>query len=338
MIERSSLETFLRDFYEKQIPDVVEREAGINLEIPIRRVISIIGPRRAGKTYLLFQSMKKLETSIGKSRLLYVDFESDRMVGAEVKDLRTMLEIFFELYPENKDVKVWLFFDEIQNVSGWEKFARSLLDSENMQLIVSGSSSKLLSKELATSLRGRSLSYSVFPFSFREFLRTRNFKIREELVFSSRENALLLNLLAEYLNFGGYPEVVLFPAEKEKILKEILDVTLYRDVVERHKVKNVKALKLLLKHLVDATSFSVHKFKNFLKSMGLKVSKNTLYNYFEYFSDSLVLLPLRKFSFSYKEFEQSIPKIYFVDNGLISLGSSDYTSNKARLMENIVLF
>ena len=332
MIRRGTWIEILRDFYEFEIPELIQRDIKIEIDIPIKRVISIIGPRRAGKTYFIFQTIKKLlEKGIPKERLFYVNLEDDRLLGVEIEDLRNMLNIFYEMYPENKQKKVWVFLDEIQNVPNWEKFVRSILDKENVQIFVTGSSSKLLAREIATVLRGRCLPYNVFPFSFREFLKAKKFIYKD--YFSSREKSKLLNLLDNYIKFGGYPEVVVYPKERKKMLKEILEVTIYRDIVERYKVKNMKILRLLLKQLIFSTLFSVHKFYNFLKSQGIKIGKNTLYNYLEYFSDSLVVFPLRKFSYSYKQLQQSLPKIYFVDNGLLSAGGIESVS---KLMENAV--
>jgi len=331
MINREIWIKIIKDFQELEMPVLTDRENEIETEISIKRVISIIGPRRVGKTFLMFQTIKKLlEKKIEKNRMLYVNFESDLLVGCTLLDLRSMLEIFYEIYPENKNRKIYLFLDEIQNVSNWEKFVRAIMDSENAQVFVSGSSSTLLSKEIATSLRGRTLVRYVYPFNFKEFLKAREFKAEKYL--SSSQKAKLLNLLEKYMN-SSYPEAIFFEKEREKILKEILNVTIYRDIIERFKVKNIKILKLLLKGLVSSTHFSVHKFYNYLKSLGIKVSKNTIYNYIEYFSDSLILYTLRKYSKSYKEMEQTIPKLYFVDNGFLLVNE---IKNLSRFMENAV--
>jgi hypothetical protein len=330
MIKRETWVKIIKDFQEFELPTLVERDIEVT-DPPIKRVISIIGPRRAGKTFLMFQTMKKLlEKKVEKNRILYVNFESDLLVGTELSDLRNLIEIFYEIYPDNKNQKVYLFLDEVQNVPNWEKFVRAVLDGENVQVFISGSSSKLLSKEIATSLRGRTLPHNVYPFSFKEFLKAKNFKMEKYL--SSSQKAKLLNLLRKYVD-GSYPEAVFFEEGREKILTEILDVTIYRDIVERFKVKNIKVLKLLRKSLVSSTYFSVHKFYNYLKSLGIKASKNTIYNYVNYFSDSLVLYTLRKYSRSYKQTEQTIPKIYFVDNGLLVVSGIESLS---RFMENVV--
>jgi predicted AAA+ superfamily ATPase len=333
MIKRDTWIRIIKDFREFALPRIIEREKVIRTEIPIKRVISIIGPRRAGKTYFMFQQIGKLlNEGIEKERILYVNFESDLLVGVTVEDLRKMIEIFYEIYPTNKNKKVYLFLDEIQNVPNWEKFVRSIMDFENVQIFISGSSSKLLSKEVATMLRGRSLPYYIFPFSFKEFLKAKGFEVEKYL--SSFQRAKLMNFVEEYMKFGGYPEAVLYPEEREKILKEILDVTIYRDIVERFGVKNTKLVRLLLKQLILSTFFSVHSFFNYIKSLGMRVSKNTIYNYSEYFSDALIVIFLRKFSYSYKEIEQTKPKIYFIDNGLLSISGVE---SKSRLMENAIL-
>ncbi len=331
MIKRETWIRLIKDFQEFQLPKLVKRDVKIEVDIPINRVISIIGARRTGKTFSMFQVIKNLlEKKIEKERILYINFESDMLIGCDVSDLKNIVEIFYEIYPQNKEKKVYLFFDEIQNIPEWEKFVRRIMDSEKVQTFISGSSSKLLSKEIATALRGRTLSYQVYPFSFKEFLEVKGFEIEEHL--SSLKKAKLLNLLEKYL-IGSYPEVIFLEKEREKILREILDVTIYRDIVERYGVKNTKVLRLLLKSLISSLFFSPHKFYNYLKSLGMKISKNTIYKYLEYFSDSFIVYPLRKYSKSYKEIEQTSPKIYFVDNGLMLIGGN---ATKGRLMENLV--
>jgi len=324
MIKESTLIELVKDYVEKPLPNLISRDLNVPLDLNIKRAISIIGPRRAGKTYYMFQLARGLNT---QSRL-YVNFEDYRLVAADFRDIIRVVEIFYRLFPESKNKKVYMFFDEIQNVANWEIAVRHLIDNEKCQIFLSGSSSKLLSKEIATQLRGRTLSYELFPFTFREFLRAKDFEINEP--FSSSAKLKLLSLLEEYLKFGAYPEVAL-EKEKRKILEEIWDVTIARDVIERRRIRNLKVLKLLIKALRESKRFSVYKFYNFLKSIGLKVSKNTLYFYLEALKDSLVLFDVHAFSPSYKNIEKSIPKIYFADAGLY-LDNFDI----ARSMENSV--
>ncbi len=318
------------DFQEKKMPAIIPRSEVIHLEEGLKRAISIIGPRRAGKTYEMFFLIDKIQEKEGNDKAMYVNFERADLGNVSSDDLIVMLETYYELYPENKKRKIWLFLDEIQNVSGWERFVRSCLD-EGIVVFLSGSSSKLLSKEIATSMRGRNISYHIYPFSFREFLSAKKFEIKK--FYSSAEKASLSKLFEEYFVFGGYPETVLYSAEREKIIKDIYDTAIYKDVVERGKVRNTKALKTLIRALLTAKEFSIHKFYNFTKSQGIKISKNVLYKYVELLNDAFFVFLLRKHSLSYKKSEQSLPKIYFIDNGLLSLNGVD---DKGRLLENLV--
>lgn len=332
MLEKEKAAQIILDFQKMELPPLIGRDLKINLEIPIKRTIVILGPRRSGKTYYLYFLIKKLlEQNVKKERILYINFEDPKLVDISLEDLPVFLEVFYEIYPQNKKEKIWLFFDEIQNVKNWEVFVRGILDKEKAQVFISGSSSKLLSKEIATSLRGRTLNYLLLPFSFSEFLKARNLTFKKYL--SSEEKAKLQNAFWEYFSFGGYPESVIYPQERKKIIQEIIEVTIYRDLIERHKIRNTKVIKLMFNYLARAKEFSIHKFYNFLKSLNIKVSKNSLYNYLEFFNDAFIFYPLRKFSRSLKNIEQSIPKIYTVDNALIEhiLGN-----NQSKKLENLV--
>lgn len=330
MIPKQKWGEIIKDFYEKELPYVIPRDIDIPIESPINRAISIIGPRRTGKTYEMFYLIKKITKKYQKQQVLYVNLERADLGSINYSDLVIMLEVFYEIYPDNKQKKVWLFLDEIQNVSNWEKFVRTCLD-QGIKVFLSGSSSKLLSKEIATSMAGRNLSYIILPFSFKEFLKAKKIEIKR--FYSSSETAKISNFLENYFNYGGYPETIVYEQEREKILMDIFNTAIYKDVIERSKIRNIKVMKVLIKALISSKEFSINKFYNFLKSQGMKVGKNVLYNYFGYLNDAFFVFPLHKFSFSYKKAEQSIPKIYFIDNGLLKTNGVD---DKGRLMENLV--
>jgi len=332
MIKKEILARIVLDFQNQKLPELIERELEVDLEIPLKRASVILGPRRSGKTYYLYFLIKKLiKNGIEKKRILYVDFEDPRLFGATLDDLLNLVEVFYQIYPGNKNQKVWFFFDEIQNIKNWERFIRGALDRENARVFISGSSSKLLSREIATSLRGRTLSYLLLPFSFSEFLKAKSIACKEHL--SSEEKARFINAFWEYFSSGGYPEVVIYPEKRKKIIQEIIEVTIYRDIVERYSIRNLKVIKLMFNYLVEAGEFSIHRFYNFLKSLNIKVSKNSLYNYLEYFNDAFIFFPLRKFSWSLKNTEQSLPKIYTVDNALIEAVAAN---NKGKKLENLI--
>lgn len=333
MIEKEILSEIILDYQKNSLPPLIERDLlnQINLEIPLNRAITILGPRRSGKTFFLYSLIKKLiQKENRKEKTLYINFENPRLVGMDVKDLTSLLDTFYELYPENKKQKVWLFFDEIQTIENWEIFIRDILDKRNAYVFISGSSSKLLSREIATSLRGRTLTYLLLPFSFKEYLRLKNINYQKYL--SSEEKAHLLNAFGKYLSWGGYPELLLYPQESKRLINEIIEVTIFRDLMERHNLRNLKVIKLMFNYLIKGKAFSVYKFYNFLKSLNIKISKNSLYNYLEYFNDAFIFFPLRKFSWSLKNVEQSISKIYSVDNGFIEAIVGD---NKAIKLENL---
>jgi predicted AAA+ superfamily ATPase len=332
MISKRVWGEIIKDFHERRLPDPVERDLKFPLETPLNRAVVFSGPRRSGKTYLMYIGIRELlARGEDRNQILYVNFEDIRLAGATAQDLNDLLEVYFEIYPENRTKKVWFFLDEVQVVPDWERFVRTLVDTENINVFVTGSSSKLMSKEIATSMRGRSLTYDVYPFSFAEVLRADG--IEHEKYLSLTQKAKIVRKLEDYVRYGGYPETVIYREEWERILREILDVTIFRDIVERYDVKNIKVLKIFLNAIFNSKEFSIHKFFNFLKSQGTKVGKNTLYNYFEYFADSFIVFPLRRFSYSYKDVESSIPKIYLVDNGLLSLQG---IRDMGRLIENIV--
>ena len=331
MISKTLWGNIIKDFQIRRYPDIVQRDIHYPLDIPLDRAVVLSGPRRSGKTYLMYMGIKELlARKEDKNSILYVNFEDSRLVGAASEDLNTLLEVFFEIYPDRNE-KTWVFLDEIQVIPDWERFVRTLVDMENVNVFVTGSSSKLMSKEIATSMRGRSLTYNVYPFSFAEVLKAGKLEYEEYL--SSAQMGEIIQKLEDYVRYGGFPETVRYREEWDRILSEIVDVTIFRDIVERYDVKNIKMLKLFLNAIFNSKEFSIHKFYNFLKSQGHKVSKNTLYTYFGYFEDSFIVFPLKRFSYSYKKIESSISKIYLVDNGLLSLqGIQDY----GRLIENIV--
>ena len=335
MIEKEALSEIILDYRENELPPFLikrELQKDINLKIPLQRATTILGPRRSGKTYLLYSLIKELKNrGIEKERTLYINFENPKLVAMDLEDLTLLMETFYEIYPDNKKQKIWLFFDEIQIIDHWEIFIRNILDRRNAYVFISGSSSKLLSGEIATSLRGRTLDYLMLPFSFKEFLILKNIDFPDFI--SSEKKAKIIHAFKEYFSLGGYPELLIYPKERKRMINEIIEVTIFRDLIERHKIRNIKVVKLMFNYLMKGKEFSVHKFFNFLKSLNIKVSKNSLYNYLEYFHDAFIFFPLRKFSWTIKNIEQSISKIYSIDNGLIESIIGDERGIK---LENIV--
>jgi predicted AAA+ superfamily ATPase len=267
------------------------------LELPLdtRKVVTLVGIRRSGKTYLLYATMRRLEAQgVDRRHLLYLNFEDDRLLPIQQGELDLILRAHEELYPETAGQPKYLFFDEVQNVPAWETYLRRLHDTEDVRLFVTGSSSSLLARELAAGLRGRSVAYEVFPLSFAEFLAFRGLKHEP---FSRVSESRVAAALEDYLQTGGLPEVVLADESlRPRILKEYLDLVFYKDLVERYGVANPQMLRLLLRHCLGqpAALFNVHKLYQDFRSRGLALSKDTLYNYLGYLKESFVvfLLPV----------------------------------------------
>ena len=324
MIERATWEEVISDYLELRM-EYTKRE--VEVKLPKSRALAIVGPRRAGKTFFLFQLWDELDPE--RRRSLYVNFEDPRLVGATAEDIMEMLRIYYSLTSVPKGEKLLFLLDEVQVVDGWERFVRYALDMGH-RVILTGSSSKLLSKEIATVLRGRAITVNLYPFSLSEVLRVRGL---EKVLPGLEARGKLLGVVRDCLEWGSYPEVVFQPELRREILREILDVTIYRDVVERWRVDNLKALRFLFKLLASSSHTSVTKLHSTMKSFGIAVGKPTLVNYVEYLSDALVVFPLRAHVKSEKKKELLGFKPYFVDNGLLKvLGVSD----RGRLLENLV--
>jgi predicted AAA+ superfamily ATPase len=293
-----------------------------------------------GKTYQMFSIIKALiEKGISKENILYVNFEHERLSSLKAEDLREMMEVYYELFrPEGK---VYLFLDEIQRVDNWEAWVRRVHESKEYYIYISGSSSKLLSKEIATQLRGRSIDFIIFPFSFGEFLKAKKFDVEDINSFRYSEKfGKLLALLKEYLELGAYPEVVLEKDEeiKVKILRSYYNAIFYRDLVDRFGIENLSLLDTFLKYCLKnvAKYFSVSKTYNYLKSVGYKCSKQTLLDYLEFSKNVFFLFPVEIFSYSLKEKKQYPRKMYIVDNGIVTAIYPEIKGEVGKLMENLV--
>jgi len=295
-------------------------------------VISIVGPRRAGKTYSLYDLIVN-KLMLEEKDFLFMDFEDAELVDIGFYDVISAVNLHEEYYGQGPK---YIFLDEIQNVKDWAKAVRSLFETKKYFIFVSGSSSKLLSKEIATSLRGRALTYYVLPLSFKEFMGFKNFEVKE--MYSTSEENKIKNYLREYLKFGGFPDIINENKLAEKFFREYIDLVVFKDIIERHKVKNTFIIKFLIKNLLASFSkeFSVHKVFLALKSQGIKVSKKTLYEYITYLEDAFFSFFHKKFSHSQKSIELSVPKVYVNDTGLVNFSLPKSSENIGRLIENCV--
>jgi len=286
----------------------VERESlkQIDLNLPYALVLS--GVRRCGKSTLLRQLMEKV------GECYYFNFEDTRAAGFEVEDFPKLNDIFFEEYGECSHY----FFDEIQNVQKWERFVRNMLDRKK-RFVITGSNASLLSRELGTKLTGRHLRHELFPFSFREMLLLK----KRKPGFSSFE---------EYLKRGGFPEYLKY--DRADILRELLEDIVIRDIVARHKLRNPKIVKEMALYLLTniGREFS---YNNLKKTFSLG-STNSAIAFVSYFEDSYLLFTVPKFDYSLKKQLVNPKKVYSIDNGLSSINSVSFSSDRGKMLENAV--
>ncbi len=323
-METQRIRGYIEDWYGKELPLLLPRE--LKTAQIEGKVTCIVGPRRAGKTYYFFQLMKPV-----KEVSLYLDFEDSALLTVKFDEVQEIANLFTEI--TGKEPK-YIFLDEIQNLDKWETAVRTLLDRTPYNIFVTGSSSKLLSREIATQLRGRSLTYVLLPFSFSEFLNAKNVELKN--VFTQVEQARIKNYLRDYLELGGFPEVVLKEDLREKILKEYFDTIFFRDFVERHELKSLGIARFVFSFVFQnfASEISVNKIVNYLKSEGKKFGKNTIYSYVGKLQDTQAVFFVNRISGKIYVKESWPRKAYICDSGISTIFR--FSEDIGKLMENAV--
>lgn len=316
--------------------DTVYPRAG-SIPIDIDKIITLIGPRRAGKTFELYNTIKSLlANGVRPAQILYINCEDERF-SHSVEELDTLLKAYQELHPDIILSECYFFFDEIQLFEKWDRFIRRMNDSISQHIFLTGSNAKLLSTEIATQLRGRSLSYKVLPLSFAEYCEVKHINTTQ---YDRKSQALRFNAIAEFLQYGGFPEILkLDESLKIKTLQEYFNVMMYRDLVERFGIKNVALLKYFIKRLFASATkeFSINKIFNELKTAGYKLSKDILYEYAGYCEAIFMVVVVKKYAHSILHQELSEKKLYVIDNGLYNALSSKFSKDIGKLMEQAVL-
>ncbi len=335
----SKKEVFKKIIVESQQfkPKLINRD--IQIPVDTYKVITLYGSRRSGKTYRFFQTMKQLENEgVDPTAILYINFEDERILPFCKEDWEFLLEAYYELYPENIQKEKYLFLDEIQETELWDKFVRRLAEKGDTHIFITGSSSKLLSREIATSLRGRTLSYMLMPLSFTEFLRFKGQVVEKNSEYSEQRHKLK-KYFNEYLQFGGFPEIINQAEQiKRQILQGYFELTFYKDLVERYQIRNFGLMKELMRYLITHFSslFSVGGYYNYLKSAGQKIGKDTLFEYVSQLEEVNLVKIVSLFDYSLKRQTINPKKIYCIDTGLISVVSSQFSENRGRYLENMV--
>ncbi len=297
------------------------------------------GVRRSGKSTFLHQIIQRLKlVGVPPQNIAYLNFFDDRLHCLREVGLGAVTDTFYSIYPEKKNAEtVYFFFDEIQSFSGWELFIERLMRTEKCEIFITGSSAQMLSREIATQMRGRSLSWEMFPFSFSEFLDSK--EIDRSSPLTSKKRLFLQKAFEDYWKCGGFPEVTQATDPlRVKIHQEYFQTILYRDVVERHDLSHPKALKDLAYKLLDnaASLYTVNSLYGYLKSLDHKIQKSTVSQYLEYLEDSYFLFSVRLFDASLSKSNANPKKIYCIDHSLVTSIASGILVNSGHLLENLV--
>jgi hypothetical protein len=306
------------------------------------KVHAVIGMRRAGKTTFLRQLLAERRQELPPERAIYLSFDDDRLTGLASDQLGFLLEEYYRRHPDvrGRETVSW-FLDEIQFVPGWERFVRRVLDSEKVEIAVSGSSARMLSREVHTSLRGRGMATIIRPFSFREFLRHRGEEPHKEPSrWKPAERSLVERRFREFLVDGGFPEAQGLPvAPRIELLQGYVDTVVFRDVVERYGVSQVAALRWVVRQCLrnPAASFSVHRLHQDLKAQGHGVAKDAVHAMVGHLLDAFLISAVSIATDSERQRNSNPRKIYPADPGLISAFDASGRANQGRALETVVL-
>jgi predicted AAA+ superfamily ATPase len=331
------LREMITDFHET--PHLCGIPRRIQAEAVTGKASVFIGVRRAGKSTWMHQKMGELESKgISRENFLYINFFDDRLHDLRTFGLGSVTEAYFSLYPEKKNREtIYCFFDEIQEISGWEPFVERILRTETCEVYITGSSAKMLSKEVATQMRGRALTWEIFPFSFREFLDFKGIESAEP--FSARQRLIIQKAFEEYRETGGFPETSGMNRNlRIKTHQEYFNTLLFRDLIERYDISHPKALTDLVRRLIDniASLYSVNSLTGYLKSLGHHAPKPAVSEYLDWLEDAFFLFTVRIFDASLARTNTNPKKIYCIDHALVNSVSSGILINSGHLLENMV--
>lgn len=319
-------EVMLENREEVMRHEVVKRN--VSLDGFDRQVL--VGVRRAGKSYLLYGKIQELiSQGYSWNDIVYLNFEDERLAGMELADLNMILEVHAGL----SDKRPMLFLDEIQNVEGWEHFARRIADNK-FKVFITGSNARMLSKDVSAVLGGRYLTREVFPMQFNEYMAIHGMDSTSELLTATTASrGELKSLFEEYFQFGGFPECAGLSVKRDYLMSLYQKIFL-GDIAARNKIENIFALRVLIRKLAESIKqpLSFTRAANIVASTGTKIGKSTVINYLTYATDAYLILPVRNIADNLVG-KVSNPKYYFIDNGLISLLALDIRTS---LLENVV--
>jgi predicted AAA+ superfamily ATPase len=304
------------------------------------KVHSVIGMRRAGKSTYLRQLQAGWREALPPHRVVYLSFDDDRLTGLPLEQLGALLEEYYRQFPDvrHSEPVTWLL-DEVQVVPGWDRFVRRIKDTELVEVVVSGSSARMLSREVHTALRGRAMETIIRPFSFREFLRHRGAEPAQGARLVGRERSAIEKHFREYLERGGFPEAQdLDRTARILLLQGYVDTLLFRDVVERFGVAQVTALRWLTRHCLrnPARTLSVHGFHRELKSQGHGLAKDAVYEMLGHLVDAFLLASIPLATDSEARQRSNPRKVYPVDHAVVHAFDASGRANLGHVLETVV--
>ena len=335
MEKKELLKQLIAGFQASLPVEVRPRE--FSIPVDSGKIITVPGVRRCGKSSLFLLAINQLirEQIVTKEQILFLNFDDERL-KMNADNLDEILQAYRELYPAISLKDVYMFFDEVQMADDWQPFVRRVYEQECRHIFLTGSNSRMLSSELATSLRGRTLQYEEFPLSFNEFC---DFTGIDTNRYVPESRAKLVNAFKVYLHGGGFPEVVLAaPLYKDRILQEYFFVMLYKDLVERYEIKNPEPIRYFIKRVMSNLTkpTSINRIYNELKSQGVSIGKNTLYDVIVQTESIYLFFSLTKYEPSLVKENTGDKKYYCIDNGLRSVLLNPQSEDNGKLLENAV--
>lgn len=334
MKKKELIKELIVSFQQRFTSDLIQRE--VNIPLNTRKIVVLKGVRRSGKSSVLHLTINQvLRQGVKIEQILFINFDDER-IPFTTEEFDLILQSYRELYPDIALQEVYLFFDEIQVTDGWEQFVRRVYDNESRNIFITGSNARLLSSEIATSLRGRTLQYEIFPLSFGEFCRFRDLSVSK---YNVAQKARGIKSFQQYLLHGGFPELVINNYQhSQRILQEYYHVMVIRDLLERYDIKNLPALKYFIRRiLVNITKpTAINKIFHELKSVGISVGKNSLYEWIDYLEAVYLFFPLPRYEPSMVKENAAEKKYYCIDNGLHRALSAQLSDNMGALLENMV--
>ena len=288
-----------------------------------------VGVRHVGKSYMMYQRVKQLQASgIGWDEILFVDFEDERLTEVDTNDLNLFIEVHLETYGK----RPYIFLDEVQNIEGWDKFARRLANAK-YNVYITGSNAKMLSKDVATTLGGRFFIIDVYPYSFQEYLTASGMTLAKGWEYSTIQKSEVIRRFREYFYFGGLPEIGTFKS-KRSMLSSLYQKIYLGDICTRNQIKNDKILNILIKKIAESVKqpLSFNRLRNIVVSTGSRITVPTTIDYVGHVVDSWLLLPIENEIAKLAD-KESVKKYYFIDNGLLNLF---LINPETSLLENIV--